>query len=529
MKFKKIMFTSMAVASTVSLPVALVSTLNKSDSRVIAPISVKASDAQQTLDAAASTRFGSTSQLIKAPENFRELEKLHPAESTTASTEWTPTYKPVDYSKIFDQELEYYHARDYGWHSIESFENYLRARLEIAGSDAERTFASFQEHEWLAWHHAAGGTLSASYIDGVTSPVRPTWEQAELHQPIGSEINNSIPWYLYDRGAKIFAFDNNNLENAFKRMKWLNRVVPTSFSEIGNESDINKVSRNYYMVNGQLVNKLDPEQDYFYVKDNESDFIRDQNGWKVIISPDLLQDKPGESKWEQLFDMVINPHAKGVAVGKSSKIVGTVDAGFDVKTPVEKQAFLESKRASHKIDINAFKEIDYPSDYKANVEYAFAGINSSSPATDGSKISASDRNWSGLYRLARKSSSFAQMAKDPNTYLPQEIMENSNLIIDPYANQQARSYTHPWNGGGYNNLWVEDGKGGHKVWKNLHRLEKRAADGTVTYYGLSLESKAMQADNSIMFYGNFMHVFPGNNEGHTWYKDLKDEWERFGY
>lgn len=493
------------------------------------------------------TPFDQTSDIFTDPVKFSELNNARV--KSASEDEWTPVYNFTDWSKLIDIEVSFYRAREDGWRSMEDYERYLRAHYETNNGEVERTFGEYITHDWIAWHHSAGGALWESYNDGDLSNVRPTWQEVEL-QP-ENKIDNTIPWYLYDRGNKIFAFDDNNLENAFKRLKYMKRLESTNAESIRNESGKDKnntnVTRNKYLINGEF-RELDPSVEYFYVKDSEIDYVRDANGWKVIVAPQLFAGATMAEKLSNMYTTVLNPHPQGTTATKAGDVAVSPDqsekygiattevAGYAEETnPIEKQKLLDAARKKDIILKEEFKELVYPANYNVNADFALANVNDQSPDKNGKSLHDSSITWSGLYKIVRKSANFRNMADDPNTLLPQEYYF-WNHASDQYGRKQTRIFIGGVGCGGYNYLWIEDGHGGRKVWKNLRTLtevrkERPVGDPSKRgYHGKGFEDvvRHESSNHEVKFYGNFKHIFPGTDDGKKWFQGLSDEWERVG-
>lgn len=558
---KRIIYLGSALVTTASVAIAV--TLNTKVNKDVASkktyLNVLADD-KQTVDSnpASSSTGASVSvprtnlqhadSVIQDPIKFSEVGKIHA--HSAATNGWTPTYIPTDWEHETDIEISYFRAREDGWRSMSDYEKYLRAHYELTGGEVETTFGEYVTHPWIAWHHNSGGQLWGSYNDGDQSNVRPTWQGVENEKE--NNINNTIPWYLYDRGGKIFAFDNNNLQNAFKRLEYMKRIEKTSMSQIffeeGKDKNGNKISRNKYLINGQFQ-EMNPMKTYYYVKDSEIDYVRDANGWKVLLCPEDIAGSSEQEKYENMFKLVLNPHPQGTTATKAGDVtvvaganekyrIATTDvAGYATETdPIQKQKILDNARQSNIILKEEFSETVYPSDYNVNADYALAGVNELSPAQNGKELHDASITWSGLYKLARKSANFTDMVNDPNTLMPQEWYTWNNSC-DQYGRKSTRMFIGDVGSGGYNSIWVENGHGGQKVWKNIRTLTdgvdpKRPIgnNGHPGYLGKGFEDvvRHESSNGEVKFYANFQHVFPGTDQGRSWFQDLKDEWERVG-
>ncbi len=189
---------------------------------------------------------------LKNGFNYIEFDKSN---TKRDPKKWYSSYLKQSFDD-YDIHLAYDFAKRNGWTNKE-YAKYLEVKYEKFGSKANNTFGlvARTSEDWIAFHN---GPAANQFLDGHGSPIKPHWVGAE--KIASNKINNNLKWFAYDQGIKtFFTFDENNIENAWKRLLFMKRVQPVSIKEIKNESTENKkVKRNKYMVNGKLIDKLDP-------------------------------------------------------------------------------------------------------------------------------------------------------------------------------------------------------------------------------------------------------------------------------
>lgn len=394
-------------------------------------------------------------------------------------------------------------AKKEGWRSVDEYQMYLQYKIETNGPTGYDTFAgaSTPDENWLAWHKAQGGNLWSSYVAGTGSPICPTWVGAENES--WNDIDNTINWYQYDSAGKQFIFDENNIENAWKRLIFMNKLIPTSEAEVRNEvssekgadgnaiSDTNPaVQRNKYMIDGELLNDLPTGfHKYYYVK-YDSDFVRDDNGWKIIVTD--------RNKKENL-SKILNPANQANAGTKQAD--GSYTGG--------KWKVYNSEKGTININVINYDEgtvYTKNPDHDRNVFYSQDGN-----AKDNKSPEA---HWTGKFSIVHKEDNFTKLVNYPHTWFPQELRV-SKRPLDRFGQVASESFTHPWNGGGYGFVWVEDGLGGHKFYKSLTKLKQQVIKWRREHAN-ELEPNTLSED--LIFYGNWNHVFPKKE----WYEELSD-------
>lgn len=481
---------------------------------------------------------GIDGSIFDAPSDFRTLESL--TTDDDENQEWTPNPKKINWGSLIDPKMEWNYARKYGWTDINLWRMYTQYAREKQSPDVHSTFGAFSTPPgdgWLAWHHAQGGTLSTSYSDGTGSSIRPSWDLAHLEA--ANNINNNLQWFLYDRGGSIFAFNEHNIENAWKRLVHMERIVRTSISEIrieegknSKEEDAESVMRNYVMVNGRLrkVADLNANENYYYVRDNATeDWVRDSNGWKVVITDENVYNS---------LTSVINPENYSVYAG----VTGEADPRPFKDLNYKKYTVSTQATFATAIDSKRHKILNYPLDYTVNAEFALVKDNivtTSGFLSDGTKTisfkDAVDKNlWSGLYSIVLAKDSFVELVQDQNTILPQEMFPTGDKFVTRYGAAGPWTYSHPWNGGGYNFLWIEDGKGGHKVWKDIENLRIKGYEneggrqrpvGSATYPS----NAGVEIRNNWKIYGNHQYIWPGTEKGREWFEEQTERYNDMGW
>ncbi|TCG10410.1 hypothetical protein, partial [Mycoplasma marinum] len=345
--------------------------------------------------------------------------------------------------KNYDIKINYNFASKNGW-TEETYLKYLKVKYELFGQSKNNKFGLVAKtsQDWIAWHRGEG---AAEFVDGHDSPVKPSWKGSETIKSNG--IDNTLKWFAYDQGiSTFFAFDEKNLGNAWKRLEFMKRIIPTNIPEIKAETDSHKTTKTKFMVDGKLVdaNKLDPFKHYFFITSNGTDFVRDTNGWKIIVSDD---------DYEKAFTNILNPIIK--------------DSSYP-------------------------QNIDFPKSRLLNA--------------NNTKKDMDEAYWDGKYTITHSASSFSNLTKDPRFFFPREYSSNSQ---GAYTNQFGRiihDAAHYWEGGGFSWAFVEDGKGGHKIYKKIN-----ISDDKKDLFG--------------RFYGNWHHLFPKQD----WFEKNKAIWKDKGF
>lgn len=490
----------------------------------------------QTAEKNTSHDRGVAGSIIDKPDDFREIEDLT-TESSENDGQWSPHYRKIDWASIIDAKAEWAYARINGWTDIERWRLYTWFAREKQSPDIHSTFGAFSTPPgdgWFAWHHARGGELSTSYSDGAGSAIVPMWDRAHLEEY--NNINNDIKWYLYDRGGSIFGFDQNNILNAWQRLIHLERIVKTSISEIraeegfdSREEDANPVQRNHVMVNGKFipVANLSAFENYYYVRDNSADdWVRDSHGWRVVVTD--------ENPYAALTK-VINPEKQGVYSG----VTGQRDARPFSNLDYSKFKYEDANNYAKFIDKNRHEVIEYPNGYSINFPHALENNIVSLTGLDNQgnecikMADATDKDlWSGLYQVVMEKDSFVQIVEDQNTLLPQEMWTTD--YVTRYGAKGPWTYSHPWNGGGYNFLWIEDGKGGHKVWKDLYNLRlkgyeneggKQRPSGNAGYPA----NAGVPIRTNWKIYGNYQYIWAGTETGKEWFEEQTERYADAGW
>ncbi len=346
----------------------------------------------------------------------------------------------------YDIAINYKFASMNGW-TKEEYLKFLIVKYEKYGQANNNKFGLIAKtpSDWVAWHKTDGDNMGSDFVDGHDSPVRPTWTGAEKLKV--NNIDNTLNWYAYDGGiSTFFLFDQNNLENGWKRLEFMNRIIPASLNEIKAETDKSKTKRNKYMVDGKLVDKLDPFKHHFYVTINGSDFVRDTNGWKVMVT---------NSDLKSAFTKILNPVVTDTTYNKNH-------------------------------DFLADRLLDASGD-KKDIDEAY---------------------WDGKYSITHHADSFSALVKDKTFFFPREYINNQQgSYINSYG-RKVNDADHYWEGGGFNWAYVEDGLGGHKIYKDI-----------------PISNDKDKTDQYGRVYGNWHHLFPSQK----WFQSKTAIWKDKGF
>ena len=465
---------------------------------------------------------------------------------------WQSKYVVPKYDDMLIRQWYANAAKD-GWQSIDDYMEYQHYVYErgIKKTKNANTFGaqpSGNEASWLAFHYGPGGTLSepGAFQWGATadwtanvSGCAPMWKGAE--KETFNHIDNNLKWYHYE-GADMnqFLFDENNKENAVNRLIFMNRLQRVSPSGLMNEEgmdvapaegikrDEHKITRGkYVMLDGVLtdVNNL-PFGNYkmYYVSDNGASddgdgWIRDDHGWKVVVTDRNL---------DKMFTQVINPTSQD-----------TVDTHPEVATTsvaVSSISLFEGN-VSH---VDAPSVVNYPSDYNVNKEF---DIEHRFSAASADKLDKTDIKLStGKYTITQAENSFSELATNPNIHLPYRDTRGQSLEYRGNASamrewpdrfgRKGKYYGSYGENGVHLSAWawVEDGHGGHKIWKSAERLRHLLdvwADPTdqrsvaqinnlQNRTGLTREQLVpCKGHGDYRFFGNFQRIYPVG----SWYKN----------
>ena len=500
-KKTKLTLLSLATITTISAPIAIV--VSQKGVNEIKTTNLDGFDFKQRAGAANAQGHTQPTEQLLNPKTATDFWSLGQKEQPIDPKVWRP--KPI--MKKFDdafmaQWVEM--AKTEGWRSVEDYQKYLQYKIETNGHTGFDTFGgnSTPETNWLGWHFAQGGDLFTSYNAGMGSTIRPTWKGAENSS--WNNINNSIAWYQYDLEGRQFIFDANNVDNGWKRLQYMNRLVPTTANSIRRETTTSlgqdgtnpisntnpAVTRNKFMVDGELLDALPRGfHKYYYVKIGEH-FVRDDNGWKVIVTD---RDK------EKALSSILNP--ANTAITKAPDATGSY--------PNADWKVYDSHKGTIKI-----KAIDYDagSVYVKNPEHDRSKLYRAVNGAPIDKTSA-ETYWTGKFTLVHKEENFTKLVDYPHTWFPQEA--RTTIPFDRFGQKASETWTHPYNGGGYAFQWVEDGLGGHKIYKALDKLKKTVISWRRNHVS---ELEPGTSSEDLIFYANWNHVFPKRD----WYVELAD-------
>lgn len=447
---------------------------------------------------------------------------------------WYSDYTPIDWANTFDYEFEWDYAYKYGW-TIDKYQQFIMKTYEMKGPD----FNEFGKNvtvvgNWIANHMMPNHPEDASaymsnagedydkFYTGISSPANPLfWDDA--WQVESNHIDNTLTWYAYDRNNTFFIFDENNIENGWNRLVNFGRLVPTNASSIESDDaimgdngtpddksdDVATGLRNYVMLDGELVDILTlPSGDYYYVKDAGDEFVRDDNGWRVVIS------KPTDWTDPEILTKTINP--------KNS--LDTANA----KTYAD-------NIQHHPYDPADEVSIAYPTDYIMQPTYRPKMIDTTNTSqvtnkhTDGGVVGQNYYNTlRGKYQILAKADSFSNLVLRDDVVFPNEhlgggwistnmsrrhdVPQRSNYPGDQMMDRGDRfgygttQYNILAAEVGYDWVWVEDGQGGHKVAKNLQPI----VNETKFKLGLPVDTP----NDEVIFYGNSNHVWGDADQFH---------------
>ena len=509
---KRKLFATLTTLSLVATPVAVISCGHEKEvtTRVNTTNIARPTEAAAPAEGSVRAPYQPTESMINPKKglDFRGLELYQGAVDMSV---WrsAPIMKHFEDAYV---EQWWQNARVEGWRSIEDYQMYLQYMIETNGPTGFDKFAknSTPDENWLAWHFAPGGGLDTTYTAGDGSTIRPTWVGASAEP--WNDIDNTIAWYQYDTGGDQFVFDANNIDNAWKRLTFMERLIPTTANSIRREAstvgadggeitDANPaVTRNKYMIDGELLDELPRGfHHYYYVTNDRSEFIRDDNGWKVIVT---------DRNREKALSTIINPADK-LNTGEYNAQYGSYQGG-KLSNIYNRDPRHEARGDVKKmIDI---KSIDYGT-YNKNPDHDIADLYTS----NGNAKNNSDPKtfWTGKYSIALKKDSFEQLVSFPYSWFPQEHRSQGGANYDRFGQRASQTWTHPWNGGGYAFQWVEDGHGGRKIYKSL----KTMRDVLTQWRANNASVRARNGDDSpaeeFRFWGNWHHVFPVKQ----WYVD----------
>ena len=474
---------------------------------------------------------GGTQNLIKEKysTNLRFIEESIKPKKTK---EWSPNYRMKNYDNILPKQWYQNALRD-GWQSIDSYQLYQQFVYEKGklATKSSATFGAFPtpgNSSWLGVYYNPGGDLNGGrgpydFVGSWSanrSELSPIWKGAEKES--WNNIDDSLTWYHYEGGdTQMFLWDQNNMENAIKRLEYMKRLKRVDLNavmdETGEDANGNVVSRNYVMLDGELVPVDDlPVGVYnlYYVRhtgleDDQDDLVRDDNGWPVVVTD---RDK------DKMLNGIINPTCTASTTTYPDISSVTINRPSTVTTPLYSG-----------VDREAATVIDYPADYVVNKPYDIDHQRASTTNLD-------NRYYTGRYRIAQKADSFDHLMDKKLVHMPfkdsrsdlerltvggeQKSSEVPNRFGrlgkygDVYTENQLHHYA--W-------AWVEDGQGGYKIWKSAARLRyflDKWGDGTdpatknhvdslpATTHLPMTSIQPSSGHGHYKFWGSFQRIFP---------------------
>ena len=343
------------------------------------------------------------------------------------------------------------------------------------------------------------------------------WENALNYMDNG--IKNDMPWYAFrvdEARDKFFCFNNDNLINAWERLKDIGILQQVKFTAVQSESN-GAVQRNHFLVNGKFVAKaaLDPNLTYYRVSQTGSwgaaagSYVRDDNGWisYVALSKDTKEFagsgshefgqathtaaadttkantiKTLEGEIKKLF--FYNATSQGDEPTKNrdySKIVGSdgVAGHVPVINPTNK-TYNDANPTKWNDYSGKGVEVVYPSGYTVNDSFSRTNAAADEPKVNwhGSQYGVgSNYYWQGKYTLVQAAPSWTELLHDKTVTFPYEHVDDINGNFPNMGNtwketrwsRPSTAFSNYWSeehGSWVMWAWVEDGKGGHKIYKS---------------------------------------------------------------
>ena len=392
------------------------------------------------------------------------------------------------------------------------------------------------------------GSPLHEYNKNLSNVAHSRWENALNY--MDNNIEDKMPWYAVrvdEVRDKFFSFDNNNLINAWERMKDIGLLQVATFAEVQGEQAKDGTARNHYLVNGKFVAKaaLDSNLAYYKVSKTGSwgqdggSYVRDDNGWisYVALSKDTkgyggsgshafgqathtvaadttkantIKQLEGEIK-NLFFYNATTQSTKPTNKRDYTKIVGndSVAGHVPVINPTNKtenDAYATANGGADKWENYSGKgiEVVYPSGYTVNHE--FSRTNDAQDATRTAPVGmdnslGSESFWQGKYTLVQAAPTWTDLLHDETVVFPYEHIDD---IGGDFPNNGQTWKQSKWSrpnatyGGYYSGehgswamwAWVEDGAGGHKVYKcpdfdyMMNEFRKDTHDPTLSvFYG----------------------------------------------
>lgn len=439
---------------------------------------------------------------------------------------WQPDYKVRSFDNMLVRQW-YQNAVNDGWQSIDDYQMYQQYVYEVGGkaTKASNMFGVIPSNSncsWIGFYYGPGNDLPFSTKQAYNfggdwkanvSEMSPVWSGAS--KETWNHIDNEKKWYHYEGGDALqFLFDEDNKENAVKRLINMKRLKKVDLSQVMNEKDAGNHIRNYIMLDGQLYpsNNL-PFGNYnmYYVNHtgdltDDDAFVRDDNGWKVVVSDRDL---------DKMLSGVTNPTSQATITAHSEIKTTAVSSALTLYSGAERQEA---------------KIIDYPADYNENAAFNMAHKYSA----DLNKTDV--RYFIGRYSITEAADTFEKLMDNPLVHMPykdvrgegDEFTDTNQQKTDTMPNRFGRT-------GKYHDIygndelhhyawaWVEDGNGGHKIWKSAKRIRHVLdlwADGTdqriasqlsklAAQTGLTKEQlKSCKGHGDYRFYGSFERIYP---------------------
>ena len=441
------------------------------------------------------------------------------------TTGWVENYTPREFKNMLPEQWYANALRD-GWTSVEDYVNYMiyvyeKGALATKSSNTFGDFVGDANSSWLGFYYGPGNDLpfwgKAPYnFNGDwkanISEMSPVWRGASKEKY--NNIDNSLSWFHYEGGdPKQFLFDEKNIDNGIKRLEHMKRLRRVDLNALMDESvgeGENKIYRNYVMLDGKLTNLDDlPIGVYnlYYVCHDSTDdphsFVRDDHGWPVVVTD---RDK------KKMLTQVINPTSSDTLT-RNPQI-----ASRDVNHT--HPLYAGAQRA-------AAKTVDYPSDYTSVAEFT---------VDKQSKIYNTDEaHYIGRYTITQSADSFEGLLDNPLVHLPYRDCRGDQAEFTTPDTQKSTNIPDRFGRvGKYYPLygadqlhhmawaWVEDGHGGHKIWKSMLRLRhvldlfgdgthpsvERQLQNLSRTEGVSVdELRPCKGHGEYRFWGNYQRIY----------------------
>lgn len=457
------------------------------------------------------------------------------AQKTNAAKDPNKWYaKPTtvrDWSQ-YNGEYAYWYAAENGW-TPKAFQEWQKWVYNTRYQNITQKFGYspwglfYQTFNRIRWSEYE--ILNNVYHKDNDNPASSRWSNALKY--MDNNIDNTIPWYAFrvdSSGDNFFSFDDHNVINGWRRLEEIGVLVPENIANVKAEAADNGTTRTHYLVNGEFVAKSALKENMHYYKvsetgkwgPNDKEYVRDDNGWICYVA---LSDNPDEVAGS-------GSHAKAVKnttaeEQKAHKLEAEIKALFFYDATSQAQITAANRDYSHMPVINptnsayhasrfasysgAGKSVAYPNGYSINPAYSKtdasadqAHINYTGADKNGA---ASSYYWQGKYTLVQAAPTWTDLLNDKLVVFPYEAIRGvgfmtgqtkdysrwgrPNIYYSNYQSGEHGSWTE-W-------AWVEDGKGGHKIYKSPD------------YDSLMTAIRGRVGDSSInVFYGNSNWLYP---------------------